>query len=89
MRRMRRGLQSKMVGHGDDRDDIINHVNSEALMKSNILVGLIHLNENQALLLGTPTARQYDVPAGSYVGVLEVFHQLHCLVSIHISTGLN
>ncbi|KAL7941544.1 hypothetical protein V8C42DRAFT_348667 [Trichoderma barbatum] len=48
-------------------------------------VGLIHLNENQARLLGTPTARQYKVPEGSYVGVLEVFHQLHCLSRIRMA----
>ncbi|EQL01883.1 hypothetical protein OCS_02407 [Ophiocordyceps sinensis CO18] len=48
-------------------------------------VGLIHLNDQQAGRLGSPTARQYNTPPGSYVGVLEVFHQLHCLSRIWAS----
>lgn len=51
----------------------------------NLLVNLIRLNEQQANLLGDPTAEEYQAPPGSYVGVLEVFHQLHCLVSSFIS----
>ncbi|KAA8645272.1 oxidase ustYa family protein [Aspergillus tanneri] len=42
-------------------------------------VGLIRLNEQQARLLGVPTAREFNGLPGSYVGVLEVFHQIHCL----------
>ncbi|KAM3426919.1 hypothetical protein MY4824_009746 [Beauveria thailandica] len=48
-------------------------------------VGLIRLNADQVRLLGTPTARQYNAPVGSYVGVLEVFHQLHCLSRIRMA----
>ncbi|KAH8426256.1 oxidase ustYa family protein [Aspergillus melleus] len=48
-------------------------------------VRLIHLNERQAQYLGAPTARQYDSAPGSYVGVLEVFHQIHCLNRIRLA----
>ncbi|KAI9036335.1 uncharacterized protein KD926_002047 [Aspergillus affinis] len=48
-------------------------------------VRLIHLNEQQAKYLGAPTARQYNSSPGSYVGVLEVFHQLHCLNRIRLA----
>jgi len=44
-------------------------------------VGLIRLTEKQARRLGTETAHEYN-STNSYVGVLEVLHQLHCLVSI-------
>lgn len=53
----------------------------QKLMKGVISVGLVHINEGQTQLLKIPTARQYNACAGFYVGVLEVLHQSHCLVS--------
>jgi hypothetical protein len=42
-------------------------------------VGEIRLNEVEAARLSQDTARLYGGEDG-YAGVLEVFHQLHCLV---------
>jgi hypothetical protein len=43
-------------------------------------VGEIRLSEEEANRLSKGTARLYGGEEG-YAGVLEVFHQLHCLVS--------
>lgn len=43
------------------------------------LAGLVRLTSEQAGKLSAPTAKSRQDPT-SYVGILEVFHQLHCLV---------
>ena len=53
-----------------------------------LVVGLLQLDKRQASLLGAATALEYG-SNDSYVGVLEVFHQIHCLVSrIALYSGL-
>jgi hypothetical protein len=44
------------------------------------LVGIIRLTEEEASRLPHKPAKLYGGKEGEYAGVLEVFHQLHCLV---------
>ena len=50
------------------------------VIHTSLSAGLVKLTPKQASKLSAPTARSQHDPT-SYVGILEVMHQLHCLVS--------
>ncbi|KAI0534374.1 hypothetical protein GGR58DRAFT_61283 [Xylaria digitata] len=56
---------------------------TDAAWRTILNAGLIKLTPEQADMLSAPTAKNQEDPT-SYVGILEVFHQLHCLNTLRL-----
>ncbi|KAH8812255.1 hypothetical protein F5884DRAFT_898552 [Xylogone sp. PMI_703] len=73
--RFRTGVPEKTAFFG------VSNASTDAAWNTILDAGLVQLTQPQADKLSAPTARNPTNPT-SYVGMLEVFHQLHCLHTI-------
>ena len=68
------------IEHGTVNDTFGSSHSSTEDWESSLDVGVIPITDEEMSRMSTVTAHLYGGEEG-YVGILEVFHQLHCLVN--------